>query len=502
MNTILLPSLIVIEKLVGFIKQIFISSYLGTTNLSDAYNLSESIISIIRTSISLAVPTITLATYVVKSHKKKDRDLAYFNNVFSFGFFATAAITLVILVICMLLYFFFSSTEIFSSDVFLYALILAPTILLAYTANMLGVCLEADSIFLPTKMVGLYNSLSIVIFIYFFYSRVGILSIFFAEVFAFLLNVIIIRIILFKKKIRVALHRSRYTTEVKANLSASIPLMFSYSLNSINNFVNKIIAINLVVGASMALQCAYLITIELFPSIIILAFNAVIVKKMSLLVADSDTKGLDAAVGKYITGMAYFLVFIVAVLMCHSTKIVSIVFERGSFSEMSVQMTSMATIGYAIALPFYPIREVLIRLHYTFHDTKTPLKNSALSIAFNILFSIILSKLFGLLGIALAASISLIASCILNCITIKKHAMIRLSNTTKEYAKLFAAGIVSFAAGMLGKNVFHSEFYFFEVVVSSMTMLVVYLSTTVLFHSSVVKETVATISIQKHKGNK
>ena len=118
--------------------------------------------------------------------------------------------------------------------------------------------------------------------------------------------------------------------------------------------------------------------------------------------------------------MFCFLTLVAIVSFVNARGLITFVYKRGSFNELSVNMTQIAFLGYVIGIPFYSIREVLARVHYSYEDTHTPFKSSLIGVIINIMLSIVLAQKIGLYGIAIATTISIMTSSLLNYLALRK----------------------------------------------------------------------------------
>jgi putative peptidoglycan lipid II flippase len=87
-------------------------------------------------------------------------------------------------------------------------------------------------------------------------------------------------------------------------------------------------------------------------------------------------------------------------------------FQRGSFTSLSTEMTAWALLWYTVGLVFHCVLEILVRAFFALHDTKTPAFISAAAMGLNILLCFAFTALFNRLGwmplggLALAISLS------------------------------------------------------------------------------------------------
>jgi len=89
-----------------------------------------------------------------------------------------------------------------------------------------------------------------------------------------------------------------------------------------------------------------------------------------------------------------------------SLPIVHILFERGAFTKDDSLYTSNVLGYFALGLPAYVLIKVLIVCFFAREDTKTPLYISIVSVVTNIILSLILISTMREMGIALATAIS------------------------------------------------------------------------------------------------
>ena len=100
--------------------------------------------------------------------------------------------------------------------------------------------------------------------------------------------------------------------------------------------------------------------------------------------------------------------------------LVRLIFGRGAFSQQAIIMTSNVLQFYSIGLIGFGLREVLTRVFYSLHDSKTPMKNGIIGVSLNIMLSLILSRYLGVAGLALGTSISGLCTAGLMIISLKR----------------------------------------------------------------------------------
>jgi len=90
-----------------------------------------------------------------------------------------------------------------------------------------------------------------------------------------------------------------------------------------------------------------------------------------------------------ISGIEYcFLtaIFLTGFFITFNNQIVQLVFQRGSFDYSATLKVKNILIAYAVGIPFYVYRDLLVRTYYSIEKTNFPFKSSIAGIIFNIFF--------------------------------------------------------------------------------------------------------------------
>jgi len=150
-----------------------------------------------------------------------------------------------------------------------------------------------------------------------------------------------------------------------------------------------------------------------------------LIPKFSKLRSEKDYLGLQK---KLISGIEYcFLttIFLAAFFITFNNQIVQLVFQRGSFDYSAALKVKNILIAYAVGIPFYLYRDLLVRTYYSIEKTNFPFKSSLAGILLNIFFDWFLIGApinnfgnlsqynFGVVGIILSSVIVNFIVCIL-----------------------------------------------------------------------------------------
>ncbi len=202
-----------------------------------------------------------------------------------------------------------------------------------------------------------------------------------------------------------------------------IPASFSSGLSQINVFIDMFFASSFQGAASGLAYGNFLIQAPL--GILSNSLILPLLPEFSKSISNKDKRGLQK---KLISGIEYcFLttIFLTGFFITFNNQIVQLVFQRGSFDYSAALKVKNILIAYAVGIPFYLYRDLLVRTYYSIEKTNLPFKSSLAGIIFNIFFDWFLIGApiqnfgdlspynFGVVGIILSSVIVNFIVCIL-----------------------------------------------------------------------------------------
>ena len=190
-----------------------------------------------------------------------------------------------------------------------------------------------------------------------------------------------------------------------------IPRQIGASAVQLNFLVDNYLASFLAPGSISSLSWG--LSLMLMPQAAIAQSVATVALPMfSVQVSRGETSEMRSSLASALRLVLMLAIPASAGLVILSNPIVSLVFERRSFTPEMTRMVGCALIWYSVGLVGHCVVEVISRAFYAMHDTKTPVYVLFGSMVLNMLLNIVLSKLFGALGsyphggLALANSIA------------------------------------------------------------------------------------------------
>lgn len=397
------------SKLLGFLRQVVIASAFGSGVETDLYFVSSDFMISLSGALLSALSTALIARYIEISVKDSRRAA---NAVAS----QMLSLFLLIGAVCILL------VDLFAPQI---ARILSPactgedaetlvhylrffSLTFVFTAfqSIYASVLNANDRFVPGKLYGIvYNPIAIGCVV-FLSARFGIRVLLWAYLAGNLAQTLLLHrcsrgIFSFRPSLHLRDENVRYLIRL------SIPLLLSNLFIQLNGIVDKALCSYLGEGFASNYQYAY--TLEQFVTGTITAtLSLILLSRYSAYVAENDTESLMREFHNSVGGLALFLAPIALLTCLFARDIVSIVYLRGEFDAAAALSTSHALIGFAVGFPLIAVREMYIRLHLAYQNTRMPMLANIAAVALNAVLSILLSRFIGILGIALATSLSVI----------------------------------------------------------------------------------------------
>ncbi|MDC3069615.1 murein biosynthesis integral membrane protein MurJ, partial [Prochlorococcus sp. AH-736-D21] len=175
-----------------------------------------------------------------------------------------------------------------------------------------------------------------------------------------------------------------FKDEEKRIFKLIIPASISSGLSQINVFIDMFFASGFQGAASGLAYGNFLIQAPL--GILSNSLILPLLPKFSQLKSDKDKRGIQK---KLISGIEYcFLttIFLTGFFITFNNQIVQLVFQRGAFDYLATIKVKNILIAYAVGIPFYLYRDLLVRTYYSIEKTKFPFRLSCAGIIFNVFF--------------------------------------------------------------------------------------------------------------------
>ncbi len=204
-----------------------------------------------------------------------------------------------------------------------------------------------------------------------------------------------------------SLPRPRLPPAVRRLLRVMLPGVFGSGVVQINLLVSTAIASLLPTGAVSYLSYADRLN-QLPLALVGIAVGTAILPPLSRQVRTGDSDGASHTQNRGLE-LALLLTLPAAIALAVAAHpILAAVYQHGAFGAAQTDATAPALAAYAIGLPAFVLIKVMAPGFFARHDTATPVKIAAVTVAVNIVLTVCLGLVLPLahIGVALATSIA------------------------------------------------------------------------------------------------
>jgi len=207
--------------------------------------------------------------------------------------------------------------------------------------------------------------------------------------------------------------------QIKIFFRKLLPSIFSSGVTQINILVGTIIA-SFQAGAVSYLYYADRIY-QINLAIAGIAVGTVMLPELSKHIKNDNFVKTTDLQNRALELCLFLSVPASAALILASEQIITSLFGYGSFSNISVTNTATALTFFAFGVPAFSILKIFSNFFFARNDTKTPFYLSVISVALNILISISFFSRFGFVIIPIATSITSWINVLMQYYFIKKR---------------------------------------------------------------------------------
>jgi putative peptidoglycan lipid II flippase len=287
-----------------------------------------------------------------------------------------------------------------------------------------------------------------------------------------------------------------FKNEEKRIFKLIAPASISSGLGQINVFIDMFFASNFQGAASGLAYGNFLIQAPL--GVLSNALILPLLPKFSKFNRNQDNRNLEKSL---ISGIEYcFLttIFLSGFFITFNNQIVQFVFQRGAFNSEAVFLVKNILIAYAVGIPFYLFRDLLVRTYYAIENPTLPFQLSFAGIILNVFFDWFLVGAptinfgnlspynFGVIGIILSSVIVNLIICIFlttNFITyginIPKNILLKKFVLISLACSIASTICYSFIKNINGLS--SNIWELFILIIGFLAFLIIYLSITKLF---------------------
>lgn len=232
------------------------------------------------------------------------------------------------------------------------------------------------------------------------------------------------------------------------------PAILSSTVGQIHIYVDMFFASALREGAWTAI--GYANRVFQFPvGILVTAFLVPLFPIFSRLVMEKDYEGIKNYFNKGVGVLFFGAIPIIIGIIVLGIDGIGLVFERGAFDSRATFMVTEALWFLSVSILPYVFRDSITRVYYSFNDSKTPFMVAFTSIILKVFLNILFINILGMSigGITLSTSFVTLFNAVMLGVLIKGKIRLNYGELFRNLFKMIAAGcvtiVVCFGAALL-----------------------------------------------------
>ncbi|MBR0456974.1 MAG: polysaccharide biosynthesis protein [Firmicutes bacterium] len=490
-----LSLLVIVGKVLGFIKQAVIAWAFGSNAVTDIYFAADGYASMFGQIMGQTVGPTVLTQYI---HLNENGDESRSRKLIrdSYVFFAGLSVAVILINfcfadnICHIIGISYTDEQLSELKYFLVAML--PVVLFTSMIGVSSGYLDSHNRFLPGRLTSLFFSVSIIIFVLLLRNQLGLRSLLYGFLLGYILHMVLM-LFLVVPKVGFGISNPFKNSDFRIMIKRFVPLVIGFSVVDLGHLVDKIVASSLEAGSVSALYYGQVVSSDIVSAVIVTSVGSVLLTSITKDVASNlDPELLINRLRKIMSVMTFIIVGITALYFVEGVDLIRLFFQRGSFNESNTAIVNVVAICYSMGFVFTANRDILVKTHYAYKDTTSPMANSIAGVCLNIVLSITLSRFLGIAGIAVATSISMLFVFVLSAITLRKHMEGFIINKPfiVDFFKSLAAFVITLVIGKFGFGIMSTANFFIRMLVIGLTMCVIYFAAGALLRENAAVEVI------------
>lgn len=397
-----------ISRISGFFREVVYSAFLGTSKIMDGFLVAFLLPNFFRRILGERVAeSVFLPMYIREREKGESEGNSYLSNVFTTVSLLSLAGTIILYILSPFILKILAPG--FDSETYHISLkityLILPYMFFITLYSFMGTLLESFKKFTLYNISPVLFNIVMIVSIPIFFKKYPIYTISFSVLVGVILQTAILFLGLRKLPIKYRFLISFKDERMKKSFLLFLPIIFTSFIEKSAIYIDRITGSLVGTGAISALHFSFLL-IDLPFAIFSIAISKVLhpyISEKNVYSSKENFKGFIKR-GLYLNILILLPITIIFVIF--SKDIIRMVYQRGVFTQKSVELTSTPFIYYTLGLIPMGIIQIFVKSFYSLLNTKTPLFISMFSMILNILLNIILLPKFNIGGIALATSIS------------------------------------------------------------------------------------------------
>ena len=431
-----------ISKILGFSRDLLITSEYGLSSQTDSYFIAVIVCTVFfNLTNSGLISSLMIVSGSIDNQNEKN---IYFSN-FLIIFF------LISLLIASFLYFFAPNLV----DLFAYGfsddkanlsirLVKLGSFIVVFNfiTSILSAYHQDKKKFITPTSEGILLNTPLIIYLLFFNSIYGIEGLMVATIIGYVLQSIV-------NIISASSFHLRFLPTwkiVNYNSVFTFKLLLPIFLGSIAGFINTLVDKTMASDLSDGIISAFSLSLKFRQLFIGLFILSIITPLYSLLTKKINKNEIINLSIKGLNLILFSSIPITIFLIFFSHELITIVFQRGSFTETDTQIVSNSLIFYSIGIIGVGTVGLFTKIFFSLRKPKIPLFVGIFTVILNILLNITLIKQLGYIGLPLATSLTSLLSGILLFYLLRNINIINFSDFSNSLTKCLVSSLISMAS--------------------------------------------------------
>ena len=401
----------IISRLLGYLRDILIAIFLGTSYLADVFFVAFRIPNTFRRLFSEGTFNAAfIPSYSSEIVKGRSRSNKFANEVFNYLFLILLILVLVLQIFMPVFVSLIAPGFIDDNEKMNLAInltrITIPFLILVSLASFFSAILNSYNRFAEAAAAPIILNVVLIIVLLFSKSLNDELIYYlsYGVTLAGFLQLIFLYFFVTKYFKLTFNIKFKLSKKVKFFFNKLIPSIFSSGVTQINILVGTIIASFQASAVSYLYYADRIYQINL--AIAGIAIGVVVLPQLSKHINKKNKKKIDLIQNKALELSLFLSLPASIALFIASDEIISALFGYGQFSESSVLNSAKALYFFSLGLPAFAMIKVFSNFFFANDDTKTPFYISLASVVLNILISVYFFKSTGFIIIPIATTIS------------------------------------------------------------------------------------------------
>ncbi|MGX1902558.1 murein biosynthesis integral membrane protein MurJ [Thermolongibacillus altinsuensis] len=444
-SSLMVMLILLISRLLGFGREMFLSFYFGASAKTDIYLLAIMIPTILFDIIGPAAATTFIPLFFEAKQQSKDKAYMFSNSVISLVFALGLAVTVV--GVFFTPYIVKAVAPEYKGEQFILAVkmmrLAFPLTIFSGVVSILAALLQSLNRHSQASLIGIPFNIILILGTAICAHYLDIEGLVITYVLAVMSQVFFLMLFLYKEDFRIKICIDLRDEMIKKLAKISIPVILLMSVTQISMLVERSIASSLEEGSISALYYAYRLNF-IFIGVFSLSLIYVMYPVLANLVAKNQLNDFYEQFSKVLSVMALFIIPVTVTVVIWREEIITLAFQRGAFDSKDTMMTAECLFFYIIGLLGLSWKEVINRAFFSLGNTKTPMYFGVVSAVFQIVLYLVLSKVMGFAGLALASTLAtyLVVTLLILRLIRYSDGKLHLLQLAKDMGKYFIAALL------------------------------------------------------------